>query len=74
MDSVLWGVAPLPQNREVLAVHAGDGSLSVHAYHYADSRWVQVQDRGMVYCVRARSIHRIDQWPQGLGVIPLSHD
>uniref|UniRef100_A0A1D2A1S6 Uncharacterized protein n=1 Tax=Auxenochlorella protothecoides TaxID=3075 RepID=A0A1D2A1S6_AUXPR len=38
MDSVLWGVAPLPQNREVLAVHAGDGSLSVHAYHYADSR------------------------------------
>ena len=37
-DATLWSAQHLPQNRDVFLVSAGDGSLSLHKYHYPDER------------------------------------
>lgn len=37
-----WGAAHLPQDRDVAAVHAGDGSLSLLRYRYPDQRRLKV--------------------------------
>ena len=39
-DSTLWSAQHLPQNRDVFMVSAGDGSLSLHKYHYPAERCV----------------------------------
>ena len=39
-DATLWSAQHLPQNRDVFMVSAGDGSLSLHKYHYPDERCV----------------------------------
>jgi hypothetical protein len=40
--STVWGVSHLPQNREVLMVTAGDGTLHLYKYHYPDQRKIKV--------------------------------
>ena len=39
--STLWGVKHLPQNRDVFAVCAGDGTLSLYKYCYPDQRQIK---------------------------------
>ncbi|KAK9818367.1 hypothetical protein WJX72_011381 [[Myrmecia] bisecta] len=38
VGSTLWSVQHLPQNRDVCAVTAGDGSVNLFKYHYPDQR------------------------------------
>ncbi|CAD7704588.1 unnamed protein product [Ostreobium quekettii] len=36
--STVWGVQHLPQNRDIMMVAGGDGTLSLYKYHYPDQR------------------------------------
>lgn len=47
--STVWGAHPLPQNREVVMVASGDGSVSLWKYQYPDQRKVKVC-RGWLTC------------------------
>ena len=42
----MWNISPLPQNRELSMLGAGDGSLYLYKYHYPDQRKVKVSGRG----------------------------
>ncbi len=46
--STVWGAAPLPQNRELMMVSSGDGSLHLYKYHYPDQRKIKVRWRARV--------------------------
>ncbi|KAG1665441.1 hypothetical protein FOA52_005783 [Chlamydomonas sp. UWO 241] len=39
--ATVWQIAPLPQNRELSIVGAGDGTLYMYKYHYPDQRKVK---------------------------------
>lgn len=40
----MWGAAHLPQDRDVLAAHAGDGSVALFKYCYPDQRRVKARE------------------------------
>ncbi|GFH17393.1 predicted protein, partial [Haematococcus lacustris] len=40
--STVWGVSHLPQNREVMMISSGDGTLHLYKYHYPDQRKIKV--------------------------------
>ncbi|KAL6763097.1 WD40-repeat-containing domain protein [Haematococcus lacustris] len=39
--STVWGVSHLPQNREVMMISSGDGTLHLYKYHYPDQRKIK---------------------------------
>mmetsp|Transcript_32948 Transcript_32948/g.63294 ORF Transcript_32948/g.63294 Transcript_32948/m.63294 type:complete len:360 (+) Transcript_32948:101-1180(+) len=43
-SSTVWGIKHLPQNRDVMMVMGGDGSLLLYKYHYPDNRRVKDKD------------------------------
>ena len=44
--STVWGVAHLPDNRDVSMITCGDGSMSLWKYSYPDQRKVKVRVAG----------------------------
>lgn len=42
VGSTVWGSTHLPQNREVMMVSSGDGTLYLYKYHYPDQRRIKV--------------------------------
>ena len=42
VGSTVWAVRHLPQNREIMLVTSGDGTLYLYKYHYPDQRRIKV--------------------------------
>eukprot|EP00983_Pelagomonas_calceolata_P064064 1147965-Pelagomonas_calceolata.AAC.6 len=42
VGSTVWGSTHLPQNREIMMVSSGDGTLYLYKYHYPDQRRIKV--------------------------------
>jgi hypothetical protein len=49
VGSTVWSSTHLPQNREVMLVSSGDGTLYLYKYHYPDQRKIKVND--LAFCV-----------------------
>jgi hypothetical protein len=45
--STVWGVAHLPQNREIFLTQGGNGSVNIYQYHYPKQRVIEDSTSGI---------------------------
>jgi hypothetical protein len=55
--ATLWCVAHLPQNRDVWALTAGDGTVGLYRYRYPDKRCATHLGRAAGQDLRTRPAH-----------------
>ncbi|KAF5840799.1 WD40-repeat-containing domain protein, partial [Dunaliella salina] len=66
VGSTVWGSAHLPQNREIMMVCSGDGTLYLYKYHYPDQRRIKDHDNhdlGVVGSVELLSNRTVSSQP-----------